>query len=399
MTKLIRSRNSRQPLVPVPAVSHLIGTAICLVRLVLLVMLRLAICAVDSSGLPSAPWNIAIIGTGAAAGGWFTLENITWPAVAGLVSYVLFVATQDDLICAQATGALTAGPNNTYTPGSITFGGPLVRSTWALPSPYVSKVRLKAKHLIHGGIIGAPVDSVSTGALVVGYLKGSPPSSNPSFTPVGRIISIIGRPESATPYFSATITSWDSSTGTIGVTPDPNGIVQAGDCLVVRYNADASNSANPTSITDSGCQNIAYPAGMTPGAEVGNLVRVIRGVSRGTPPRKITANTATTSLGISPWSSTPATYGSSRSRRTGGPASSPAQSRRSPIRQNAVDADGFAIAPGDQLPERAGDLSERQIGGDPKRNNLALKDKPQTILFGVVELGELYRDGASKPER
>ena len=33
---------------------------------------------------------------------------------------------------------------------------------------------------------------------------------------------------------------------------------------------------------------------MTPGAEVGNLVRVIQGVSRGLPPRKITANTATT---------------------------------------------------------------------------------------------------------
>jgi hypothetical protein len=33
---------------------------------------------------------------------------------------------------------------------------------------------------------------------------------------------------------------------------------------------------------------------MTPGAEVGNLVRVIQGVSRGTPPRKIIANTATT---------------------------------------------------------------------------------------------------------
>ena len=168
------------------------------------VTLRVAICAIDSNGLPSAPSNIAIIGTGTAAGGSFTLENITWPAVAGLASYVLFVATQDDLICAQATGTLTAGPNNTYTPGSITFGGPLVRSTWALPSPYVGKVRIKAKHLIHGGIIGAPVDSVSTGALVVGYLKGSPPSSNPSFTPVGRIISIIGRPESATPYFSAT---------------------------------------------------------------------------------------------------------------------------------------------------------------------------------------------------
>src|SRR5208283_2863143 len=117
------------------------------------VTLWVAICAIDSNGLPSAPSNIAIIGTGTAAGGSFTLNDITWPAVSGLASYVLFVGTQPDLICEQATGTLTAGTGNTYTPGSITFGGPLVRSTWALPSPYVSKVRLKAKHEIHGGII------------------------------------------------------------------------------------------------------------------------------------------------------------------------------------------------------------------------------------------------------
>ena len=100
---------------------------------------------------------------------------------------------------------------------------------------------------------------------------------------MGRIISIIGRPEAATPYFSARVTSWDSSTGTIGVTPDPNGILEEGDCFVLRFNADASNTASPTSITDSGCQNNVYPNGMTPGAEVGNLVRVIQGVSRGLP--------------------------------------------------------------------------------------------------------------------
>jgi len=257
------------------------------------VTLRAAICAMDSSGLPSAPSNIAIIGTSSSGTDTFTLEGITWPAVAGLASYVLFVATQDDLICAQATGALTAGSNNTYTPGSITFAGPLVRSTWALPSPYVSKVRLKAKHLIHGGIIGGSIDSVSAGTLVTGYLKGAPPSSNPSWTPVGRIISIIGRPEGATPYFSTKVTSWDQTTGTVGVTPDPNGIVQEGDCFVLRFTADASNTANPTSITDSGCQNNVYPNGMTPGAEVGNLIRVIQGASRGTPPRKIVSNTAT----------------------------------------------------------------------------------------------------------
>lgn len=257
------------------------------------VTLRVAICGIDSNGLPSAPSNIAIIGTSGSGTDTFTLENITWPAVAGLVSYVLFVATQDDLICAQATGTLTAGSSNTYTPGSITFGGPVVRSTWALPSPNVAKVRIKAKHEIHGGVIGGSIDGVSAGTLVTGYLQGAPPSTNPSWTPVGRIISIIGRPEGDTPYFSAKITSWDQTTGTIGVTPDPDGIVQEGDCFVLRFTADASNTANPTSVTDSGCQNNVYPNGMTPGAEVGNLVRVIQGVSRGTPPRKIVANTAT----------------------------------------------------------------------------------------------------------
>jgi len=257
------------------------------------VTLRVAICAIDANGLPSAPSNIAIIGTSASGTDVFTLENITWPAVAGLVSYVLFVATQDDLICAQATGALTAGANNTYTPGSITFSGPLARSTWALPSPYVSKVRIKAKHEIHGGVIGASVDSVSAGTIVSGSLAGAPPSINPNWTPVGRILSIIGRPEASTPFFSAKVTSWNQTTGALGLTPDPNSIVQEGDCFVLRFTADASNSANPTSITDSGCQNNVYPDGMTPGAEVGNLIRVIQGASRGTPPRKIIANTAT----------------------------------------------------------------------------------------------------------
>jgi hypothetical protein len=267
--------------------------------------IRLTLSALDANGLPSVPMPIAIVPLPSGGSAYsITLNSIVWPAVAGLTHYVIFAAAQDDLICGQqlgtyggmvASGALTpTGDGTVYTPGTITFTGPLQRSTFALPSPYVANLRLKAKHLIHGGIIGATVDSVSAGALGCGSLKGAPPSINPSFTPVGRIISIIGRPEGATPYFSGRVTSWDQSTGTIGVTPDPNGIVQEGDCFVLRFSADPSNSTAPTSITDSGCQNNVYPNGMTPGAEVGNLVRVIQGVSRGTPPRKIIANTATT---------------------------------------------------------------------------------------------------------
>jgi len=256
--------------------------------------LRVAICAVDSNGLPSAPSNIAIIGTSGLGTDSFTLENITWPAVAGLASYVLFVATQDDLICAQATGALTAGPNNTYTPGSITFGGPITRSTWALPSPYVSKIRIKAKRAIHSGIVGVNVDNVTANTIVCNELV----NPTTTFSPVGRIVSVIGRPESSTPFISFTITAYDKITGTLTVTPSPITTghpelsVQQNDTIVIRFKADAANTSNPTQITDSGCQNMIYADGMTPGAEVGNILRVIAGTGRGQL-RKITGNTAT----------------------------------------------------------------------------------------------------------
>ena len=75
--------------------------------------LRVALCAIDANGLPTPPSQILIIGTSASGTDTFTLNNIQWPAVSGLSGYVLFAATQDDLICAQSSG--------TSTPSSITF--------------------------------------------------------------------------------------------------------------------------------------------------------------------------------------------------------------------------------------------------------------------------------------
>ena len=252
-----------------------------------------AVCAIDSNGLPSAPSNIAVIGTGTAAGGSFTLNNITWPAVAGLGSWVLFVGTQPDLICAQATGTLTAGSGNTYTPASITFGGPVARSTWALPSPYVAKVRIKAKLLIHAGVAGIPVTTVSTNTLVCSDLADA--SSSPiNFT--GRVVSIIGRPAGSTPFASFNITDHVPSTGTLTLDRDPTGIVNVGDAVVIRNKASglSGTAALVTQVTDPGYQNSTCNyGGLTPTAEVGNLIRVIAGTGRGQPPSTITSNTST----------------------------------------------------------------------------------------------------------
>ena len=174
----------------------------------------------------------------------FTLDDITWPAVAGLASYVLFVGTQHDLICAQATGTLTAGTGNTYTPGSITFGGPVVRSTWALPSPYVAKVRIKAKLLLHSGVAGVAVTTVSTNTLVCSELVDT--SSTP-FNPVGRILSVIGRPNGSTPFASFNITAFVPTTGTITLDRDPTGIVNVGDAVVIRNKRRACRAHRPPS--------------------------------------------------------------------------------------------------------------------------------------------------------
>ncbi len=259
------------------------------------VTLRIAICALDAKRLPSTPSNIAIVTTAAGTNtNQITLSGITWPAVAGLATYAVFAATQDDLICWQQGGALTAGAGNTYTPGSITITGPLTRSTWALPSPYASKVRIKAKHAVHSGIVGVNVDAVTATTIQCNELV------NPSttFSPVGRIVSVIGRPESSTPFVSFTITAYNKTTGTLTVTPSPTTAghpelsVQQNDTIVIRFKADVANTSNQTQITDSGCQNMIYADGMTPGAEVGNVLRVIQGTGRGQL-RKIIGNTAT----------------------------------------------------------------------------------------------------------
>jgi hypothetical protein len=158
----------------------------------------------------------------------------------------------------------------------------------------VQKVRIKAKPLVHSGVAGVAVDSVSTNTLVCGGLVDS--SSTPyNFT--GRKLSVIGRPAGSTPFASFNITGHVPSTGTLTLDRDPTGIIQTGDAIVIRNKASnlSSTAAPVTYVVDPGYQNVTYNySGMLAGAEVGNLIRIIAGTGRGQPPSQITANTSTT---------------------------------------------------------------------------------------------------------
>ena len=222
-----------------------------------------------------------------------TLTGIEWPAVGNLTGYVVFASQYDDTISAAATGTLTAGAGDTYTPTSITFTGDAPLAGWGMPNPNVAQVLVKIKPLIHAGPAGVAVTSVATNTLVCSELIDSH-ASPVNWT--GRACSIIGRPNASTPFASFNITAFVASTGTLTLDRDPTGIVLAGDALVIRCQADDLTST-PTLVTvvdDAAYQNVTNGyAGLTANAEIGDLIRIIAGTGRGQLPSTITANTST----------------------------------------------------------------------------------------------------------
>lgn len=255
------------------------------------VTVRITVVAFDSTGLPSPPAEIAIVQLPASTNtNTITMSGVEWPRAAALTNYNIFASTADSLICFQATGVLTPGADPlTYTPTSITLSGALARSTYALPSPYVSRIRVKAKLGAHSGVAGMSVDAVGVNSLTLTALidlTGTP------FDPTDRVLSIIGRRSGPTPFASFRITAFNLTTGVATVTPDPTGVVQAEDAIVLRC-LGYDNSASPLTFTDAGFLNsTSAHAGLNPGDEVGRLARVISGLGRGEKPRKIVANDA-----------------------------------------------------------------------------------------------------------
>lgn len=220
--------------------------------------------------------------------------DIIWPSAGGLTTYTIFASYFNDLICEQATGALTASsPPDNYTPGSVTLTGPLARSTWALPDDQVNDVILKYKPIGHAGVEGATVGSI------VGNTIISPDCVDVSLTDnwAGRFWILMGRNNAAAPFSAYSITAFDPATGTFTLDRTPSDIL-IGDVFAVSFKG-YDNSGSNTVFTDAGMSNsqnidqitgIPNPhAGLNINFEVGLFGLIWAGFNRGAT-AKVVAN-------------------------------------------------------------------------------------------------------------
>lgn len=264
------------------------------------IMYRVAVVAHDDNGVCSPPSDITLINvpTGTSTN-TFTINGVVWPPNSStLTGFHVFCSPYDDLICWQSSGS--------GLPDSITVNGPLQRSTWALPDPDIAKVRIKAKRLWHGGVIGDAVTSATGSSLISSECVDI--TGTDDWT--GRQLILIGRPPSGAgalgdcPYDSYNITAFNPSSGEFLL--DRSTSAQPEDAFVVTfqgYDNTVGGTVIPMSFTDAGIKNsqnvdqetgaLTPFSGLTPNFEVGLAIRVISGTSRGAT-AKIVSNTADT---------------------------------------------------------------------------------------------------------
>lgn len=205
-----------------------------------------------------------------------TLSNMTWPDDEDLNQAVFFAHSQKHLICAQQIESL---PLTT-----VDIPGPFTRSTLGLPGAW-SFVNIKAKRLIHGGVLGAEISDV--GSSTITSTNCIDAADTDDWT--GRVLCLIGRQNAIAPWAAFNITDFDYDTGVFTLDRNPTGIAEIGDAFVVCTLGN-DNSATPTVITDTGLSNALNTdvdgdpsphSGLNVDVEIGRILRVIKGKSRG----------------------------------------------------------------------------------------------------------------------
>jgi len=214
--------------------------------------LRISLCAVDSSQRYSPPSSVLVVqipsGTNTNS---VSISGIQWPNSSVLTGWSLFAAYQDDLICQQISGSLTPVTSTTYSPTSLSMTLTPSRSTWGLPNPAITTVRLKYKLLLHGGVLGAAVDSAYGSTIVSNECVDAAATDNWA----GRVLVIIGRNNTEAPFSAYNIIAFAPSTGTFTLDRAVTGVLP-GDAFVVTFKG-YDNSATPYVFTDAGISNAA----------------------------------------------------------------------------------------------------------------------------------------------
>lgn len=247
---------------------------------------RIAICGRDSDGVCTPPSEIRIVSVPSGTDtNQMVINNIIWPNTAGIVDCAFFASDDDDLICNQAIISLT-DTSGTITPTTITIDGPFARSTWALPNPNSKSVRLKPKKLIHAGVNGVGVTSVSGSTLVSDDCVDS--ALTDDWT--GRKLIVIGRQTGSIPLQNFNITDFDPSTGTFTLDRDCS-MLGKDDVFSVSF-LGYDNSSAPTVFTDTGISNAENGhVGLVTNQDQGHIMRVWGGTGRGQK-AKILSNTS-----------------------------------------------------------------------------------------------------------
>lgn len=221
-----------------------------------------------------------------------TLTGISWPAVGSTAwaGYAIFGCKNDiRMMCGQGdinTGSL---------PSSITFGTAIgiSISTYNMPSSVNNTVRAKVKQCVHDGVAGGGVTAVATNQITVSDFAGFGDNW------AGRVVSIIGRLGDYIPgVLDFTCTSWNDTTGTFTVTPDPvSSGVLAGDAITIGF---APNIISATTIGDSLLVNGMGP-GLTVNGEINLQIYLDNADGNPLQIRNVVSNTATTYTIDQPW--------------------------------------------------------------------------------------------------
>jgi hypothetical protein len=146
-----------------------------------------------------------------------TIDVSSWPA--GAVGYRLFVGHSDAKMAFQASDATT--------PATITFDAPLNVASYGPPDPEAKLLRVRTRDISHMGVWGLGCSAVNTDEIV---FTGSAWTDDEW---IGYTVSLVARNtagEMAIANFEVTANTAD----TLTVTPDPDGIVAAGDAFSMR---------------------------------------------------------------------------------------------------------------------------------------------------------------------